>query len=206
MKGLIGQKMGMTQVWDNAGKIYPVTVLEVGPCVITQIKTLETDGYNSVQLSFKDKKPSRVNKPAMGHFNKAGAPAKYITKEFREMSPLDKKMGENFDASLFKPGEMVNVTGTSKGKGNAGVMKAHNFKGGSSSHGKSDQLRKGGSIGASSDPSRVFPGTKMAKRLGGTKSTVRNLTIVSVDAEKNIIMVKGAVAGPRNGFIYVTKS
>jgi large subunit ribosomal protein L3 len=205
MKGLIGRKLGMTQYWGADGKVLPVTVIQGGPCVITQIKTEKTDGYSAVQLGFADKKESRAIKPELGHFKKAGTDAKYFVHEFRDLEIGDKGLGDALDVDLFTPGERVMVTGTSKGKGYAGVMKRHNFSGGRGSHGKSDQLRKGGSIGASSDPSRVLPGVKMSGQMGNKRTSVRNLEIVSVDPEKHIVIVKGAVPGPNNGYVELMK-
>ncbi|MCF7824217.1 MAG: 50S ribosomal protein L3 [Candidatus Marinimicrobia bacterium] len=201
MRGLIGQKLGMTQFWREDGRVIPVTVIQGGPCVITQIKTEERDGYSSVQLGYKDKKESRATKAAIGHFQKANTSPKYLVHEFRDMNVGDKKEGDALDVDLFTVGDLVTVSGTSKGRGFTGVMKRHNFSGGRASHGKSDQLRAGGSIGASSDPSRVFPGQKMAGRSGGKKSSVRNLEIVAVDVANHIVMVKGAVPGPNKGFV-----
>lgn len=201
MRGLIGQKLGMTQFWREDGQVVPVTVIQGGPCVITQIKTEERDGYTSVQLGFKDKKESRATKPELGHFKKANTSPKYFVHEFREMNVGDKKEGDSVDVDLFEVGDLVSVSGTSKGRGFSGVMKRHNFSGGRASHGKSDQLRGGGAIGASSDPSRVWPGKRMPGQHGGKRATVRNLEVVAVDVENHIVMVKGAVPGPNNGFV-----
>ena len=201
MRGLIGQKLGMTQFWREDGEVVPVTVIQGGPCVITQIKTEERDGYSSVQLGYKDKKESRETQPQIGHFKKANATPKYFVHEFRDMEVGDKKEGDAVDVDLFQVGDQVTVSGTSKGRGFAGVMKRHNFHGGRASHGKSDQLRAGGSIGASSDPSRVWPGKKMAGRYGGKRASVRNLEIVAVDVANHIVMVKGAVPGPNKGYV-----
>jgi len=201
MRGLIGQKLGMTQFWRNDGEVVPVTVIQGGPCVITQIKTEKQDGYSSVQLGYKDKKESRATQPEIGHFKKANTTPKYFVREFRDMEIGDKKEGDAIDVDLFEVGDHVTVSGTSKGRGFAGVMKRHNFHGGRGSHGKSDQLRAGGSIGASSDPSRVWLGKKMAGRYGGKTATVRNLEVVAVDVANHIVMVKGAVPGPNNGYV-----
>jgi len=201
MRGLIGQKLGMTQFWREDGQIVPVTVIQGGPCVITQIKTKANDGYTAVQLGYKDKKEARATKPQIGHFKKADTAPKYFVREFRDMEVGDKKEGDALDVDLFSVGDQVTVSGTSKGRGFSGVMKRHNFHGGHASHGKSDQLRAGGSIGASSDPSRVWPGTKMPGRLGGKRSSVRNLEIVAVDVNNHIVMVKGAVPGPNKGYV-----
>ena len=201
MRGLIGQKLGMTQFWREDGKIVPVTVIQGGPCVITQIKTKANDGYTAVQLGYNEKKESRTTKPQIGHFKKANTTPKYFVHEFRDMEVGDKKEGDALDVDLFSVGDQVTVSGTSKGRGFTGVMKRHNFHGGHASHGKSDQLRAGGSIGASSDPSRVWPGTKMAGRFGGKRASVRNLEIVAVDVDNHIVMVKGAVPGPNKGYV-----
>jgi len=191
----------MTQFWREDGQIVPVTVIQGGPCVITQIKTKANDGYTAVQLGYKDKKEARATKPQIGHFKKADTAPKYFVREFRDMEVGDKKEGDALDVDLFSVGDQVTVSGTSKGRGFSGVMKRHNFHGGHASHGKSDQLRAGGSIGASSDPSRVWPGTKMPGRLGGKRSSVRNLEIVAVDVNNHIVMVKGAVPGPNKGYV-----
>lgn len=201
MRGLIGQKLGMTQFWREDGVVVPVTVIQGGPCVITQIKTDKQDGYTAVQLGYKDKKESRATKAAIGHAAKAGTAPKYFVREFRDLEVGDKKEGDAVDVDMFTVGDHVTISGTSKGKGMTGVMKRHNFHGGRGSHGKSDQLRAGGSIGASSDPSRVWPGTKMAGRSGGVRATVRNLEIVAVDVDNHIVMVKGAVPGPNKGYV-----
>jgi len=201
MRGLIGQKLGMTQFWREDGQVIPVTVIQGGPCVITQIKTQERDGYTSVQLGYKDKKESRSTKAAIGHHTKAGTSPKYFIREFRDLEVGDKKEGDAVDVDMFSIGDRVTVSGTSKGRGMAGVMKRHNFHGGHASHGKSDQLRAGGSIGASSDPSRVWPGQKMAGHYGAARATVRNLEVVAVDVDNHIVMVKGAVPGPNKGYV-----
>jgi len=205
MKGLIGQKLGMTQFWQEDGRVVPVTVIQGGPCVITQIKTEDKDGYQAVQLGFKDKKESRAIKPELGHFKKANTDAKYFVREFRDLEIGDKSLGDAVDVDMFNVGERVMVTGTSKGRGFSGVMRRHNFGGGRRSHGKSDQLRKGGSIGASSDPSRVMPGKRMAGQYGSKRTSIRNLEVVAVDPEKHVVMVKGAVPGPNNGYVELTK-
>ena len=205
MQGLIGHKVGMTQIWDNEGRIYPVTVIQAGPCVIAQVKTAKTDGYEAIQLGFEDLKASHAKSPIAGHFKKIDATPKRHLKEFRSMEIGDKKAGDDLTVKIFAEGDLVDVIGTSKGHGFTGVMKRHNFKGGHRSHGKSDQLRAAGSIGASSDPSRVLPGVKMAGRHGGTQITTRNLKIVRVDAEKNLIMVRGAVPGSTSSLVYITK-
>jgi len=201
MRGLIGQKMGMTQFWREDGELVPVTVVHAGPCVITQIKTDGRDGYTAVQLGYKDKKEARATKPEIGHFKHADTAPKYFVREFRDLEVGDKKEGDAVDVDMFTVGDRVTVSGTSKGRGFAGVMKRYGFSGGRASHGKSDQLRAGGSIGASSDPSRVMPGKRMAGRFGGKRASVRNLEIVAVDVENHIVMIKGAIPGPNNGYV-----
>ncbi len=203
MKGIIGRKLGMTQVWNEAGQVLPVTVIEAGPCVVVQKKTPETDGYFALQLGFKEKNPRRVNRPLAGHFKKAGVTPQYVLKEFRDMRLEQDEPGTTVDVSIFNVGEKIKVTGFSKGRGFTGVMKRHGFHGGHRSHGKSDQLRASGSIGASAYPSRVWPGQRMAGRHGNRRVTVRNLEIVAIDTEKNLLMVKGAVPGPRNGYLFL---
>ncbi len=205
MKGLIGQKLGMTQFWREDGKVLPVTVIQGGPCVITQIKTEDKDGYNAVQLGYNDKQEARALKPEQGHFKKAKTAVKYFVREFRDLEIGEKALGDAVSVDMFEVGERIMVTGTSKGRGFSGVMRRHNFHGGRRSHGKSDQLRAGGAIGASSDPSRVMPGKKMPGQHGNKKTSIRNLEVVSVDPEKHIVMVKGAVPGPNNGYVELLK-
>jgi len=203
-KGLLGTKLGMTQVWDENNRLIPVTVVEVTPNVVTQIRTPEVDGYSAVQLAAGQIDPRKVNKPKTGHFDKAGVtPRRHVT-EIRTADAADYTVGQEITVdSVFEAGKKVDVMGTSKGKGFAGVMKRHNFKGVSSSHGSHRNHRKPGSIGASSTPSRVFKGMRMAGRMGGERVTVLNLVVHSVDAEKNLILVKGAVPGARGRLVFV---
>lgn len=206
MIGLIGRKIGMTRVFDEEGRDIPVTVIEAGPCYVTQIKTPEKDGYIAVQLGFKEKKEKRVTKPLLGHFRKAGVPPTYVLKEFRDFNGWESlKLGDRITVEVFSPGDLVNITGRSKGRGFAGVVKRHGFRGGPRTHGQSDRLRAPGSIGASSFPSRVFKGTRMAGRMGNRRVTVRNLEVVKVYPEKNLLLVKGAVPGARNGYLEIKK-
>ncbi|HOA33749.1 MAG: 50S ribosomal protein L3 [Clostridiales bacterium] len=203
-KGLIGKKIGMTQLFDEKGNVIPVTVIELGPCPVVQKKTVETDGYDAVQLGFGEVKVQRVNKPVKGHFAKANvAPRKYL-KEFRLDDVSSLNVGDIIKADIFEVGEKVDVTGITKGKGTAGVIKRWNFSRLKESHGSGPVVRKGGSIGSNSDPSRVFKGKRMAGRLGHEKVTIQNLDVVKVDAENNLIAVKGAVPGPRGGIVFVT--
>jgi large subunit ribosomal protein L3 len=205
MRGLIGKKIGMTQIFTDYGETIPVTVLEVGPCIVTQVKTLESDGYEAVQLGFGDKKEKHSNKPMKGHFEKAGTSAKKMMVEFEPITGVSYKPGQTFKADLFREGDLVTVSGISKGKGFAGVMKRHGFKGGPKTHGQREHPRSAGSIGQASYPSRVFKGMKMPGQMGNKKSTIQNLEVVQVDADNNQISVKGAVPGGKNGFITISK-
>ncbi|MDZ7315567.1 MAG: 50S ribosomal protein L3 [candidate division KSB1 bacterium] len=206
MRGIIGKKLGMTRIFDKAGNATAATVIEAGPCYVTQIKTVETDGYNAVQFGFDEKREKSANKPEKGHAAKAGLKPFKILREFRDFeSPEPLQLGQSIKADIFKEGEKVKVTGTSKGKGFAGVVKRHHFGGGPKTHGQSDRLRAPGSLGQSSFPSRVFKGLRMAGRMGGDTVTVRNLEILKVDAENNIIVVKGAVPGAANGYVLIRK-
>ncbi len=207
MVGLLGRKVGMTRIFDEEGRDLPVTVLEVGPCYVTQIKTESTDGYSSVQLGFKEKKEARVSKPLLGHFAKAKVKPTYVLREFRDFE-LDKEiqLGETIDASIFTPGDVVSVSSKSKGKGFQGVMKRHGFAGGQKTHGQSDRLRAPGSIGQSSYPSRVFKGMKMGGRTGNSRRTVKNLVIVKTIQEQNLVLVKGSVPGSVNNIVEIKKN
>jgi large subunit ribosomal protein L3 len=203
MDSLLGIKLGMTRIFDEAGRDIPVTVLQAGPCTISQVKSDEKDGYQAVQLAFLEQSEKKIGKPLSGHFKKAGVSPARIIREVRTTELL--KLGEEITVEIFNPGDMVKVTGTSKGKGFTGRMKRYNFHGGRASHGKKDQLRAGGSIGASSDPSRVFPGMRGAGRSGNARSTVLNLEIVRIMPETHQLMLKGAVPGPKNSMVMITK-
>jgi large subunit ribosomal protein L3 len=202
-KGLLGKKLGMTQVWDANNKLIPVTVVEITPNVVTQLRTEEIDGYLAVQIAYGQIDPRKVNKPATGHFDAAGVtPRRHLT-EVRTADAAEYTLGQEIAVDIFEAGQKVDVVGTSKGKGFAGVMKRHNFKGVSSSHGSHRNHRKPGSIGASSTPSRVFKGMRMAGRMGGDRVTAMNLIVHSVDLEKNLILVKGAVPGAKGRIVFV---
>ena len=202
-KGLLGKKLGMTQVWDENNKLVPVTVVEITPNVVTQLRTQEVDGYTAVQIAYGQIDPRKVNKPATGHFDKAGVtPRRHLT-ELRTPDIADYSLGQEIAVDIFTAGQLVDVVGTSKGKGFAGVMKRHNFKGVSASHGSHRNHRKPGSIGASSTPSRVFKGMRMAGRMGGERVTVMNLKVHAVDLDKGLLLVKGAVPGARGRIVYV---
>ncbi|HHW45940.1 MAG TPA: 50S ribosomal protein L3 [Clostridiales bacterium] len=205
-KGIIGKKLGMTQLFDQNGAFVPVTVIEAGPCVVTQIKTVENDGYEAIQVGFGDLKASKVNKPLKGHFDKADVAPKKVLREFRLDDISSYKVGDLIKADAFEEGEHVDVTGRSKGKGYTGVIKRWNFGRLKMSHGTGPVTRHGGSIGANSSPSRVFKGKRMAGRMGYERVTVQNLSIVKVDAENNIIAVKGAVPGPKGGIVVISDS
>ena len=202
-KGLIGRKVGMTQIFDEKGNVIPVTVVELGPCTVTQKKTIENDGYNAVQLGFEDMKVTRTNKPMKGHFDKANVAPKKVLKEFRLEDDSALNVGDIIKADIFAAGEKVDVVGTSKGKGTAGVIKRWNFSRLKESHGTGPVARHAGSLGACSDPSRVYKGKKLAGHLGNEKVTVQNLSIVKIDAENNLIAIKGAIPGPKGSFVVI---
>lgn len=206
MPALIGKKIGMTNIFDNDGKIIPVTVVEAGPCTVVNLRTIEKNGYEAVQLGYEKIKESKLNKPLLGYFQKLGVEPKRILKEFRNLKPTEYKIGDEIKVDVFQEGDIVNVHGVSKGKGFQGVMKRHGFGGvGGTTHGQSDRLRAPGSIGASSFPSRVFKGQRMAGRTGCDNVTVRNLKVVKVDAEKNLIFIKGAIPGHNNSIVEIIK-
>ncbi len=205
MRGLIGKKVGMTQIFGNEGTVFPVTIVEVGPCVVTQIKTNEKDGYSAVQLGFGERKEKHTNKPMNGLYAKTNISPKKVLSEFEPISGYEYRVGQEFGASIFKEGEMVNVTGTSKGKGFAGVIKRHGFSRGPVTHGQREYLRSPGSIGQASDPSRVFKGMKMAGHSGVQKVTVKNLEIVKIDSSNNQLFIKGAVPGVKNSYVLIKK-
>lgn len=202
-KGLIGKKIGMTQIFDEAGNVIPVTVVEAGPCTVTQIKTVENDGYQAVQVGFGDVKVSRVNKPMKGHFDKADVAPKKTLKEFRLENIDGIEVGNILKADTFEVGEIVDVKGTSKGHGTAGAIKRWNFSRLRMTHGTGPNHRHAGSLGACSSPSRVFKGKKMAGHYGHETVTVQNLKIAKVDAENNLIAIKGAIPGPKNGIVTI---
>ena len=205
-KGLIGRKLGMTQVFDEKGKVIPVTVVELGPCAVVQKKTTENDGYAAVQLGFDDKKVTRTNKPMKGHFDKANVAPKKVLKEFRLEDDSALNVGDIIKADIFAAGEKVDVVGTSKGKGTAGAIKRWNFSRLKESHGTGPVARHAGSLGACADPSRVFKGKKLAGHLGAERVTIQNLDVVKVDAENNLIAIKGAIPGPKKGIVMVVNS
>ncbi|MDO5104698.1 50S ribosomal protein L3 [Capnocytophaga sp.] len=205
MSGLIGKKVGMTSIFDENGKNVPCTIIEAGPCVVTQVRTAEVDGYEALQLGFDDKAEHRANKAELGHFKKAGTSVKKKVIEFQGFETAH-KLGDLITVELFTEGEFVDVTGISKGKGFQGVVKRHGFGGvGQSTHGQHNRLRAPGSIGASSYPSRVFKGMRMAGRMGAEKVTVQNLKVLKVVAEKNLLVVKGCIPGHKNAYVTIHK-
>ena len=202
-KGLLGKKLGMTQVWDADNRLVPVTVIEAGPCVVTQVRTGDADGYDAVQIAFGAVDPRKVTKPLAGHFEKAGVTPRRHLVELRTADAGEYTLGQELSVETFEQGQTVDITGTTKGKGFAGVMKRHGFAGVSSSHGAHRNHRKPGSIGGCATPGRVFKGMRMAGRMGGVRQTTQNLTIHAVDAERGLLLVKGAVPGPRGGVVLV---
>ncbi|KDS94418.1 50S ribosomal protein L3 [Dermabacter hominis 1368] len=203
INGVLGTKLGMTQVWDEDGNIVPVTVVQAGPCVVTQVRSQDVDGYDAVQIAYGAIDPRKVTKPLKGHFEKAGVTPRRHLVELRTNDAAEYELGQEIDASIFEAGQKVDVVGTTKGKGNAGVMKRHGFAGVSASHGQHRNHRKPGSIGGASTPARVFKGMRMAGRMGGNRNSVQNLTVQAVDAEKNLVLIKGAVPGPKGGIVLV---
>jgi len=202
VKGILGAKLGMTQVWDN-NKVVPVTVVQAGPCVVTQVRTNDKDGYSAVQLAYGAINPRKVNKPRAGHFEKAGvAPRRHIV-ELRTTDASEYQLGQEVTVSTFEAGQAIDVTGKTKGKGFAGVMKRHGFHGLGAGHGVERKHRSPGSIGACATPGRVFKGVRMAGRMGGVRYTAQGLTIQSVDEENNLLLVRGAIPGPKGALILV---
>jgi large subunit ribosomal protein L3 len=203
VKGVLGEKLGMTQVWDAAGRLVPVTVVQAGPCVVTQVRGGEGEGYDAVQLAFGAIDPRKVNKPLAGHFAKAGVTPRRFLAEIRTSDAGEYTPGQEVTAEVFEAGQIVDVVGRTKGKGTAGVMKRHGFGGLGAAHGTQRKHRSPGSIGACATPSRVFKGTRMAGRMGGVRQTTQNLTVHAVDAERGLLLIKGAVPGPRGSVVLV---
>ena len=203
-KGLIGKKIGMTQIFDEAGKVVPVTVIEAGPCVVTQLKTAENDGYEAVQLGFGDVSPKHTNKPMTGHFKKNDLPFKRTLKEFRLDDISNVNVGDVLKADVLAAGDVIDVSGVSKGKGFQGAIKRHNQHRLKETHGTGPVVRQAGSMGACSSPSRIFKGKGMAGHMGAENVTVQNLVIVKIDAENNLIAIKGAIPGPKGGVVCIT--
>lgn len=206
MEGIVGKKIGMTRVFNQEGQAIAVTVIEAGPCPVVQVKTKEREGYDAIQLGFGEKRKKLFTQPLLGHFTRAKVEPKRILKEMRTENSDKFKTGQELKVDLFSVGEKVSVTGISKGLGFQGMVRRYKFRGGPKTHGQSDRLRAPGSIGGSSYPSRVFKGQKMPGRMGGEKLTIKNLEVVGVDAEKNLLLLKGAVPGKRNSYLTIRKS
>jgi large subunit ribosomal protein L3 len=203
LKGVLGEKLGMTQVWDDANRLVPVTVVKAGPCVVTQVRTPDVDGYSAVQIAYGAANPRRVTKPAAGHFDKAGVTPRRHVVELRTDDASEYTLGQEISAEVFEAGQRVDVVGTSKGKGFAGVIKRHGFAGLGAGHGVQRKHRSPGSVGGSATPSRVFKGMKMAGRMGNVRVTAQNVTVHAVDAAAGLILLKGAVPGPKGGLVLV---
>ena len=203
VKGVLGEKLGMTQVWDENNKVVPVTVVKAGPCVVTQVRNPETDGYAAVQIAFGAIDPRKVNKPQAGHFAKAGVTPRRHLVEIRTEDASEYTLGQEIGVDTFEDGDRVDVIGTTKGKGFAGVMKRHGFGGLRASHGVQRKHRSPGSIGGCATPGRVFKGMRMAGRMGGVRQTTLNLKVAGVDAERGLLLIKGAVPGPKGGLVFV---
>ncbi len=208
MKSILGKKVGMTQIFDERGEVIPVTVIKAGPCFVSQIKTLDRDGYTAVQLGFDEAKPKSLTRPQLRHLQKSDLPALRYLREFRmpETAIADYEEGQKLTVDIFEVGESVDVTGTSKGRGFAGVVKRYGFRGGPKTHGQSDRLRTPGSIGACTDPGRVFKGKRMPGRMGTERVTSQNLEVVMVDPERNLLAVRGPVPGAKNGLLLVREA
>jgi large subunit ribosomal protein L3 len=202
-KGVLGEKLGMTQVFDDEGRVVPVTVVQAGPCVVTRVRTPEADGYSAVQIGYGQIDPRKVNKPLTGHFEKAGVTPRRHLVELRTDDATEYELGQEITVEVFEAGQRIDVTGRSKGKGTAGVMKRHGFKGLGASHGTQRKHRSPGSIGGCATPGRVFKGLRMAGRHGNARITVQNLTVHAIDTEKNLLLIKGAVPGPNGGLVLV---
>ena len=205
MRGLIGKKIGMTRVFNSGGRAIPVTVLEVGPCYVTQVKTIENDGYDSVQIGYLESKDKHVNKPMAGHFLKNNVKPTKVLAEFQKVPKFDYKPGQVFNVTLFNEGDLVSVSGKSKGHGFSGTVKKYNFSTQRKTHGQGDTYRHVGSIGNASDPSRVFPGKKMPGRYGNKTVSVKSLEVVKINELKNQLLVKGSVPGSTNGIVFITR-
>ncbi len=206
MQGVLGSKLGMTQVWDENGRLVPVTVVQAGPCVVTQVRTSDSDGYDAVQIAYGAIDPRKVDQPTAGHFAKAGVTPRRHLVELRTADAGTYALGQEITVETFSAGQKVDVVGTTKGKGTAGVMKRHGFHGVGASHGAHRNHRKPGSIGGASTPGRVFRGMKMAGRMGHVRQTTQNLTVHAIDAERGLLLIKGALPGPKGGIVLVTNA
>lgn len=206
MKGILGRKLGMTQIFDEMGAVIPVTIIEAGPCFVTQVRTPERDGYSAIQLGFEEVRPKRLTRGELGHLKKHNLPPLRILREIRVDDPSQYSEGQRITVDIFQPGEKVDVTGTSKGRGFQGGVKRHGFRGGPKTHGQSDRHRAPGAIGSGTTPGRVYKGTRMAGHMGNARVTIQNLQVVRVYPEQNLIAVRGAVPGPRNGLLIIREA
>ena len=203
---IIGRKIGMTRIFDDLGFDYPVTVVEAGPCEIIQIKSINKEGYSSVQMGFIEKSERHINKTEKGHYDKAGVSVKKYLKEFQSLNSADIEVGQEVTADIFEIGDTISVSGISKGKGFAGHMKKHNFSGGRASHGKNSVMRKAGSVGAGTSPGKIWKGSRMAGRMGNAKVSIKNLQVTRIDKNNNLLFIKGAIPGAINGIVYISKN
>ena len=206
MKGLLGRKLGMTHIFDESGKVIPVTVIEAGPCYVTQKKTVETDGYSAIQIGFEETEQRKLTRPEWMRLKKVNLPPLRHLRELRMSDVSGYEVGQKLLVDLFKPGDKVDITGLSKGRGFAGVVKRHGFAGGPATHGQSDRHRAPGSIGSGTTPGRVYKGTRMAGHMGNQKSTSQNLQVVMVDPERNLLLVRGPVPGGKNGLVLIREA
>lgn len=206
MKGLLGRKLGMTRIFDESGKVIPVTVIEAGPCYVTQKKTVEDDGYSAIQIGFEETEQRKLTRPEWMRLKKVNLPPLRHLRELRMSDVSGYEVGQKLLVDLFKPGDKVDITGLSKGRGFAGVVKRHGFGGGPATHGQSDRHRAPGSIGSGTTPGRVYKGTRMAGHMGNHKTTVQNLQVVMVDPERNLLLVRGAVPGAKNGLVLIREA
>jgi len=206
MRGILGKKIGMTQLFTDEGAVVPVTVIEAGPCYVTQLKTEETDGYNAVQIGYEEVAERKLTKGQRGHLEKAGAPTLRRLQEIRYVDTPDHVLGDEIKADVFREGELVDIIGISKGRGFAGAVKRHNFAGGPKTHGQSDRHRATGARGAGTTPGRTYPGAKAPGHMGNRRVTIQNLQVTLVDPERNLIAVKGAVPGPKGGLVFVREA
>jgi len=202
---IIGRKIGMTRIFDDLGLDYPVTIVEAGPCEVMQLRTIEKEGYTSVQMGFMEKSKRRINKSEKGHCDKVGVSVKKILKEFPSPDSCDVELGQKITADIFEIGDTISVSGVSKGKGFAGHMKRHNFSGGRASHGKNSVMRKAGSVGAGTSPGKIWKGSRMAGRMGNETVSVKNLQITRIEKDKNLLFINGALPGANNGIVYISK-
>jgi large subunit ribosomal protein L3 len=206
MKGIIGRKLGMTQIFDETGQIVPVTVVQAGPCYVTQTKTVDGDGYTAVQLGFEETSPKKLTKPELSRLKRYDLPALRVMREIRMKDTSEYSVGQQVTVAMFAAGDRVDIVGTSKGRGYAGLVKRHGFHGGPITHGQSDRQRHSGAVGSGTTPGRVYPGTRMAGHMGNARVTSPSLRVIQVDEERNLLLVSGSVPGPRNGLVIIREA